>query len=44
MQSTFKGQRAKLDVGPGVTAAEVLVLYDSLIRLGVKDIVFTKRP
>ncbi|MDE0915327.1 MAG: hypothetical protein OSB57_09115 [Planctomycetota bacterium] len=44
MQSTIKGQRAKLDVGPGVTAAEVLVLYDSLIRLGVKDIVFTKRP
>lgn len=44
MRSTIKGQRAKLDVGPGVTAAEALVLYDSLIRLGVKDVLFVKRP
>ncbi|MBV21699.1 MAG: hypothetical protein CMJ61_06020 [Planctomycetaceae bacterium] len=44
MQSTLKGQRAKLDVGPGVTAAEAFVMYDSLIRLGVKDVLFVKRP
>jgi hypothetical protein len=42
MQSTLRGRRVILDLGPAVTAAEALILYDALLRLGVKDVLFRK--
>ncbi|GEM_PF-2060274 len=42
MRSTIKGEQVVLNLGPQVTAAEALSLYDSLLGLGVKNVFFSK--